>query len=389
MADSEALARAMGLLCLAAHPEPDLDRVGDLLRSGVDQALLVHLAEAHGVRPQLIRCLAGLAWEFVGDEQRSDLEQFQHRHLLRTLNLAQELLRLSSQFAQCGIACCAFKGPVLALALYDGLADREYIDLDFMVAEQRMVEAERLLLASGYRCPDGDSTFRRAFLAGQRQYTFVRDSDGLVVDLHWDFTGRHVPFPLTAASAWNDLRRLSMGEHDVLTLSDENRALVLAGHGTKEAWRQLKWISDFARVVWRSSELDWLEVHRRARREGCGGAVLLACAMAKQVLDVAVPHALAGLVAKSDRVLGRAHSLAGQLQLPPSETALSHFADLALCDDRLGKIRAAFSLAVTPTTGDYRALPLPQPLWPAYYATRPFRLAAHAVAATIGRRGGG
>jgi hypothetical protein len=256
-----------------------------------------------------------------------------------------------------------------------------------MVAPERVSDAEQLLLAGGYRCPDGDRVFRRAFLAGQRQYTFVRESDALVVDLHWGFSGRHVPFPLATASAWSDLRRLAMGDHEVATLSQANLALVLAGHGTKEGWRLLKWISDFARLVGRAPALDWLEVHRRAHRQGSGDAILLACAMAAQVLDVPVPRALAALVTQNGHVRSAARALADRLRLS-THGEPSHFADLALCDDGLGRIRAGLGLAFTPTSGDYRALPLPPPLWPAYYLTRPFRLAAQALAGAIGRRRG-
>ncbi len=388
MSGSQEFARAVGLLCLVAHPEPDLDRIRDLLRSGLDHALVRGLAEAHGVRPQLIRGLASLSWEFVPDRLRRELEAFQHRHLLRTLNLAQELLQLSAQFARHGIACFSFKGPVLAIALYEGLADRDYIDLDIMVASERMADAEQLLLAAGYHCPDGDPAFRRAFLAGQRQYTFLRDSDGLLVDLHWEFKGRHVPFPLDAASAWNDLRRLPIGDRDVATLSEANRALLLAGHGTKEAWRLLKWIGDFGRLVHRCPDLDWREVHRRARQQRSGNSILLACAMAEQVLDVPVPRTLASLVASNTQIAARVRSFADRLRLQPPPQVAPHFVDLDLCDDRLGKFKARLSLVIMPTAGDYHALPLPQLLWPAYYLTRPFRLAANAAAATFGRRSG-
>jgi hypothetical protein len=384
--DDPPLARAIGVLCLTAHPEPDLDRIRDRLRAGIDPRLLLCLAEVHGVRPQLIRCLAALSWEAVPDDVRSTLETFQHRHLLQTLNLAHELLRLVAQFAEHDIKCLAFKGPALALALYDGLADREYIDLDLMVDRGRMEKAERLLFAAGYRCPEGDRAFREAFLGWQRQYTFLRDGDGLLVDLHWDFKGRHVPFPLDPGAAWQDLGRLPLGDAEIATVSDANRALMLAGHGTKEAWRLLKWSGDFARAVHRGADLDWREIHRRAHGQGCGKALLLACTMAEQVVGVAVPPALADLAAQEHSVVAKARSLAGQLRSQLPSPAAPNFVDLGLCDDRLGRTRARLSLALVPTPGDYRALPLPRPLWPAYYLTRPFRLAANTVAA-IGRKG--
>ncbi|MDP1906905.1 MAG: nucleotidyltransferase family protein, partial [Hyphomicrobium sp.] len=160
-----------------------------------------------------------------------------------------------------------------------------------------------------------------------------------------------------------------------------NRALLLAGHGTKQVWKLLKWVRDIALMIDRHRDLDWSAIHRRALGQGCGDSVLLGCAMAQELLDVAPPGALAALVMQSDRVRARALSLAGRMRaghLPSSEG--ENFVDLELCDRRLDRIKGALSLAFTPTPGDYAALKLPPALWGAYYATRPFRLAFKAVA---------
>lgn len=105
--------------------------------------------------------------------------------------------------------------------------------------------------------------------------------------------------------------------------------------------------------------------------------------MTRELLDVAVPGALAGLLAQSDRVHSRALLLAermraGHLPSPQGE----NFSDLGLCDRRLDRIKGTLRLAFTPTPGDYAALKLPPALWGAYYATRPFRLAFKAIAGT-------
>jgi hypothetical protein len=59
--------------------------------------------------------------------------------------------------------------------------------------------------------------------------------------------------------------------------------------------------------------------------------------------------------------------------------------DLDLCDRRRDRIKAVIGFALTPTPSDYRALPLPRSLWPAYYVTRPFRLAAKVVDTIVAR----
>ncbi len=114
---------------------------------------------------------------------------------------------------------------------------------------------------------------------------------------------------------------------------------------------------------------------------GVARAVLLGCAVARNLLDVAVRRPLASLVAASDRVRSRAASVTASLRAEPApcRPRVEHFADLLLCDRPIDRITGALKLAFTPTAGDYAAMKLPPALWGAYYATRPCRLAFKTV----------
>ena len=368
------------LLCLAACPRPDLTRLRELLRKGIDHQALIRFAAAHGVRPALLHCLGELSWETIPDNEKTDLEHFRQHHLLKTLALASELHRLASLLSDRSIPFVAFKGPTLALALYGGLAEREHNDVDVIVPRRQVDDAEDVIVSMGYASPQGDRRFRRAFLAPQQQYAFTRPDDGAAIDLHWDFSGTHVPFPLAPDEIWGDPPVMSVGGHDVPVLSAPDMALMLAGHGTKEGWKMLKWVSDFARMIERHRDLDWAGLHLRAQARGCGDAVLLGCAVAHELLDTAVPSALESRVAASDRVRKRAVAVAGRMRrsLPPPPK-VEHFADLLLCDRTVDRIKGALKLAFTPTAGDYEAMRLPPALWSAYYVSRPCRLAFKTV----------
>jgi hypothetical protein len=367
------------LLCEAARPRPDLTRFRELLLQGTDFGLLAALAAAHGVRPALLDCLGQIAWETVPETHKTALERFRQQHLAHTLALTGELYRLTACLSDAAIPFVAFKGPTLALSLHGNFAGREYNDLDLIVPPQQVDAAEAAIVSLGFASPQGDRAFRRAFLASQRQYAFTRE-DGTAIDLHWAFSGTHAPFPLAPEDAWDEPAGLAVGNRTVPILSAPNLALLLAGHGTKEGWAMLKWVSDFARLVDRHPDLDWADLHRRARARRCGDAVLLACAVAQDLLGVAIPEGLGPAVAASGRVRARARVVRASLQAstapPPSG---EHFADLLLCDRRIDRIAGALQLTFTPTAGDHDALKLPAALWSAYYVTRPCRLAFRMV----------
>jgi Uncharacterised nucleotidyltransferase len=338
-------------------------------------------ATAQGLRPALIEALAACGWQGVPEAVRCGLEDFQRRHLVRTLEIAEELVAVAREFQIQGIPFALFKGAAVSIQLYGRLAAREYNDLDLIVPAADVARAEALLSARGYRPAFAGARFRRFFQGHQGQTAFRCEGSTVDLDLHWTFSGSFLPFPLRDDEIWDRLTSVPVAGVNVPTLAPADTVLLLAGHGTKEGWRSLMWLRDFAFAVGRWRDLDWADIHRRASCNGCGDSVLLACALAEQVLDVPAPAALAPAVAASDRVGALAAALIARLR--DGNLDKRHLDDLALCDRRVDRWRAGLGFALAPTPGDFDALPLPRALWPAYYLLRPVRLMLKAVRGTL------
>lgn len=381
MSTVRTLSPEFDFLCLIARPRPDWDAARAALQTGLDGDELYRLAAQHAVRPQLVTALGRLQWPGATAELRAECDVFQRYHLARMLFLSDELRRVDALFAAHGIRLVAFKGAVLAAYLYGDLSQREYGDLDVIVPRHQVGEAERLLGSLGYSGPQRDAEFRHTFLAFQQQYAFIRDDIGVSIDLHWHFNGVHSPFPLQPADVWNDTAEVKLGDRQIATLSGVNLALLLAGHGTKEAWKKLGWIRDFAMLVDRHSDLDWPVIFGRAKAQRCGNAVLLGCLLAEILLGVPVPVALAENISSNRPVRERAVAMADALRrtVPPPQVR-PYLEDLGLCDRRIDRIWSVVLQSLTRTAGDYAALPLRPPFWWIYYLTRPLRLVFKAIA---------
>jgi hypothetical protein len=333
------------------------------------------------LRPALIEFLSAREWQYVPRSVRAELEDFQRWHLLRTLEIAEELAGIVQSFRVHGIPFALFKGAALSIQLYGRLAAREYNDLDLIVPMADVARAEDLLSARGYRPAFSEARFRRFFQGHQGQTAFRREGGTVDLDLHWTFSGAFLPFPLRDGEIWECLTSVPIAGVEVPTVAPADTVLLLAGHGTKEGWRSLMWLRDFAFAVERWRDLDWADLHRRAGRNGCGDSVLLACSLAEQVLGMPVPAALAQAVADSDRVAALAATLAERLRAGHLDKR--HLDDLALCDRRVDRWWAGLGFALAPTPSDFDALPLPRALWPAYYLLRPVRLMSKAMRGTL------
>src|SRR6516164_4174723 len=177
------------LLLYGARSEPASGPIKRLVdQSAIDWGKLLALADQHCVRPLLLQSLKAVCWDAVPQSIRRELERFYKSNAQKNLLLAGELLRLLGRFKENEMPIVAFKGPILAEAVYGDLSLREFCDLDLLIREQDLTKAEDILLACGYAAQFPDRDYRTAFLSYHGQYAFRREQSDLWIDLHWQFS---------------------------------------------------------------------------------------------------------------------------------------------------------------------------------------------------------
>jgi hypothetical protein len=369
--------REFQLLLYCARSQPNTESIRSIVNEGVNWQYLQQLAEQNGVRPLLLQSLKSVCWDTVPETIQLQLNYFNRRNIQINLSIAGELLRLLGRFKQNGIPIAAFKGVVLSESLYGDLTLREVSDLDVIVHESDLNKAEDILTACGYQAAFPNRYYRSAFLSHHGQYAFRHTQTAIWVDLHWRLSGKGVAFPIEAAEIWPKLVQVTIAGRTVPTLAPDDLALFLAAHGTKEAWRRLQWVCDFAELLRKYQDIDWAAVLDRAQRSHSSRALLLAVLLSSKLLGATVPMKLLNLALNNPAV----RALAEQAQLRMlraniPEGELEEFLNGLNTHDRLRhRLWPLVTLLTTLTTGDHRAMPLPKSLWGLYYLTRPFRLA--------------
>jgi hypothetical protein len=378
------MAKEFQLLLSCARSEPDSGSIKGRVNKNLNWRKLLDLAEYHGVRPMLRQSLKAVCWDYVPQETRIELERFHETNAQRSLLFAGELLRLLTEFAHECIPVATFKGIVLAQSIYGDLSLREFSDLDIIVHDADVSKVEAILSSAGYIPDFPDKDFRSAFLAYQGQYAFRNKRTGFSVDLHWRLSSKGEAFLVRSEDIWPRLEQVAICGRMVPSLAHDDLTLLLAAHGTKEGWRFLKWVCDFAEILRKCRNIDWASVLARAERSYCSRPLQLAMFLASTLLDAPAPQQLIDKARENPAVRALAEKARSRLLCSGPTGELTDFLNGLNTHDRVRhRLLPVATLLTTRTVGDYKAMPLPKSLWSLYYVTRPFRLAAKAAELVI------
>ena len=337
---------------------------------------MLALGRQHGVLSLLHKHLDQTRPRLVPDAVRDQLRREVSEQVRRNLLLTGELGQLLESFDSHRIPALPFKGPTLTLSVYGDLSLRPFDDLDILVHPADVPRSEALLCDRGYvpqlsLSPSQEIFHRRWYY----ERGFVHSRHGFRVEIQWNVTPRYFGAPLPD-DVWTSVRPLQLGNWKVNTMAPEYLLLLLCVHGTKHFWSELRWLVDLAELVRSAEPFDWDRVVTRARQHGCLRILLLGLALARDILEAALPNGIDAEITKDRAIPGLVQHVKKRLfsgDGPPTlrESVAFHLRSRERLADR---IRYCLRLALTPSIGEFTTVRLPAPLFALYYAIRPFRL---------------
>ena len=174
-------------------PEPWRDKQEQAIRrcfaSGVDWTEFVGLVDRHRT--------AGLSWAalkrtsglVIPESATRELTRRSDQCRLQALQHLQILIGILRLFHRAGISAMVLKGPLLSLDLYEDAALRQSRDLDLLVPQEHIRDAEKLLEQTGWRRgPDYPSLTPRQWqltLKVEHHVGYVDPKSGCLLELHW------------------------------------------------------------------------------------------------------------------------------------------------------------------------------------------------------------
>jgi len=372
------------LSCLRASADQDVgDQIRALCLRAIDWDAFIKLVDRHRVPSLVYKSLNRFAGNRIPEIALTRLRNRFHRNAQQVLAKTAELVRIMKTFQQNDINVLPFKGPVLALQVYDDLDSRHVGDLDMMVPPERVLEAQELLQQEGYRRkhPDFELTPRQhsVYIRNNHHFGYICKERGIRVELHWRFGSNRYLFPLRFNDLWRDRQTIQLGGVDVATFSLEHTILFLCTHGAVHAWFRLFWLNDVAQLVTKNDALDWRVLMGRAGQLGINRMVAEGVILADSLLGSPLPEPVR-VFAEQDRGMDRFARTA--LYLIKYPVGLSHkpFTRPYYCSklhQSMLRSNPLYKLAFSANLigakyGDWNRVPLPDVLFPLYHLVRPF-----------------
>lgn len=344
-----------------------------------------NLAQRHRVVCQVMAGLKRLA-PSLPESGKSDysrcisgLEKLHLFNAARCAMLERQMILVIETLKQAGINAVPWKGAVLGIQAHGDSASRQFDDLDFLMPRKLIIPARNALLARGFMPKlEFSDAEQRAHVAAGWGCCLINSAGDVFVELDDNAVPGY--FRLRSGKLWTDgsLEEVVVGECSVRTLSARALLILLSAHGTKHLWERLSWIVDIGGLVRRSgSAINWDDTLRTASRLGARRMLLLGLRLAREVTGVELP-AEVELRMKAD---GKVEILAcktmeslrsGENPDRNRENALRFH--LAAREKALDRAAMLMNIVFIPSFSDWKAVPLPGPLFPLYYLIRPARI---------------
>src|SRR5947209_14530389 len=278
------------LCCWSAPSAQDRSRIEGLLQEEIDWSYLMKVATNHAVIPLLYSGLSSFPGRLFPAGELENLKKRFEQNALRNLAMTAELRGILSSLESKAIPAIPYKGPVLAEMVYGSISLRQFLDLDILVRKSDVSAVSEILRSRGY-APQFELSLEQqsAYLEAECELLFQRERDGIIVEVHWDVSPRYFSVPFETKALWSQSETVSLSGSSVRTIPISQLLPILAAHGGKHNWERLSWVCDIDRIVASSTDIDWEDILAHSRALGIERIVLVAFALARELLGTSLP----------------------------------------------------------------------------------------------------
>lgn len=321
------------------------------------------------------------------DEVRSMISEALKHHTETNMFLTSQLFHIVKIFESAEIPLLPFKGALLSIQAYGSPSLRMYGDLDLLVQPKHLNDAIQLLQKSGYQPVTSVSWLQKSnwYISSQKDVHFVDESKSTVLELHWKLSGSHFGLPKEMNRLWDRLESVTLAGTEVPNLSFNDLLIYLCLHGSRHSWERFGWICDIYYLLTTRDEIDWTSIIAESKRLGCENVVALGLKLVNEFFEYPIPNVVIDSTTQSpvyDEIVREVRDRIFRPESVQVELPDRYAYHLKLKERRLDRWKLHvhylswyLRIIMRPNRMDREVLRLPRLLYPAYFVTRPIRLA--------------
>lgn len=378
------------LLCArTALSGSDRERIREIVKNGPDWDVILSLAERNEVMGLVHRSLSDACPELLPGAVRSRLRSAALSYASDGLQLTAKLAEVLAAFETEGIEAVVLKGPPLAASIYGRVSLRRFGDLDILIQPENLPCARDLLLRNDFHWDGKGSPCEPGTLSEtDKHLSLVHSTQGVALELHWSCEEPASRFALSTGDVFRSAVRVSLPDGtQVRCPGPEEQVLLLTAHGARHGWKQLKWVCDIAGLIRMRTDIELYAVLKRAQELGCRRRVLLALAVAADLLGTPLPAPVQREIEATRSLRALVTEIRAAITSPQQSSGGPDTTDIAedrrlrfamhcreRASDRLALARRHYSGCFRPNARDFEFVKLPSAFRCVYWLVRPVRL---------------
>jgi hypothetical protein len=260
----------------------------------VNWELFYNLAVKNRVYPIVYKNLKNIENLNIDKSVSDAFEKKCRKNVMDALQLTSELVKVIGQLERNGVRAVSFKGPVLGIALYGDVSMRTSKDLDILVDISDVEKAGEILQQEGYENKDNTDKLtgkqKSHYMKVHNHLTYASKA-GVSIELHWRYYA--VTYNIPFGEIWNSKTEFEVSGRGINVLNTEENLLYLIFHGSKHAWKRLRWLCDVRDLI-QNCKPDWNYILVRTERLGIRYMLEQTLLLLDSLFQVVPPREISG-----------------------------------------------------------------------------------------------
>ena len=297
--------------------------------SDLDWPYIVDVSRQAAVMPLILETLETIAAQSAPGPILERLRRERYGNNAMTMFRFKQLKQVLRAFDERGIPVIVLKGSALAETVYATPALRPMGDIDLLVRNDDVSQAEDTLVHLDYRLVVGPRDAPR----DRNYHVRYRIERGVPVEIHWALEDPWKPVRVDLEGIWRRARPATVAGCPALIIAPEDLVPHLCLHTAchNKLEHSLQGLCDISLTIRRNSQsFDWGVVEQRAHEWKITKYAYLALRLTRELLDAPIPDSILSALEPSGKLQpaaleGAVRTVVERYQAPPMTLTFVRF----------------------------------------------------------------